>query len=1303
MVYEDFKHLLLGGSRMCKIVSSSCKQSVAYFQSSTAFRLSSAGRLNSKLSGYLFVFVLNILNCSIAISGDLWEVITSNNTAPGYVRFDISNDGNFFLLDNYGNIRYQDSSLIGSNRSFYKLMKNGYWSCFTIDNGVKIYDEEFRLIGTIFVPSNYKIDSHDIESLSNGHYLLLCQETRIIDMSKIVEGGQTEARVYGVILVEMGLDNEIYWTWNSFDHLTLTDATEDIDLTQILIDITHANAVAEDLDGNILVSIRHFDEIIKINKINSEIMWRLGGSASKSNEFQFVNDTENDFFGFSHQHAVTVLPNGHYLIFDNGNLKPVQYSRAVEYELDTVNMICRRIWDYREAPDIFYGNMGNAQRLPNGNTFINWGQGRIMEVRDDHSKAFDMTLESSLPIYRAFRYVTKMDAVLKNINSNGSYDFNSSSDSTGIILEISSLSGFGLSSIEKHYYAASGHYSDTNFARLLPYRWVLSKYGINDIRGKLRISLNRIENVIDARKLTIYKRNSEGNGTFIELMTRYDESNNEIYADFDGLGEFVIGSNAFAAPIVYEPENGSTGITTNGGMLEWIKVTGVTNYHIQIATDNNFQNLINDTVTGNKGYYVFYGLENYRVYYWRVASMNSKDTSDWSDVFSFRTKMGMVSLVSPNNNKYQVALSAILNWRNLNGAEFYWLDVARDSNFVDIVVRREQVMDTSINLNFEEFNRRYYWRVRAYCENDTGNWSDIWSFTSVLPIPNLTLPGDFDPNVETFGEFKWTAAASDVHFDLVLSEDMDFDSITYENDNISGFVCEYKDFKSNQDYFWKVRAVSYEGVKGDWSDAWKFSTKLEAPKLISPENEQRFKQGNIGFSWDSVPGATQYNLQIGYDSGFLYLYKEINKIDSLSYTLENVNKDMVLFWRVQPQSFYKYGNWSETRRLDVINEDELLPAPMLISPNDRDTNVETSGFLIWLGYTQGLNFDLQVSTDSEFNTLIIDSTTDTSSYFQYEGFNKDVRYYWRVRARNDEQTSDWSKSFWFKTASETIENVLTLLEPIDGRKRVGIADELKWKLTNGNNELGEREFRVEISEKPDFIHLVKSVSGLKENSFLFTDLNYFKKYFWRVGIFRDDSLEVWSDIWFFETELEPPSPISGGFDTLLNEGCLKWNEVDGAISYSFMLSEDSLMKNPIINLDGYKENAIDYNLEPEKVFYWKVKAIGNGTWSRWSDLLSFRTISGIGVEEFGFKNIEVNLYPNPVGNHLNIKLKSQIESKLNIEIISCLGEKIISWDLTIENGELKVLSYETEKMAHGIYFVVISLRDILWVDKLIVY
>jgi hypothetical protein len=161
----------------------------------------------------------------------------------------------------------------------------------------------------------------------------------------------------------------------------------------------HINSVDVDLDGNLVISARNLDEITKIDRKTGNIIWRFGG---KNNQFSFVNDS----IGFSAQHSVSILPNGHVLAYDNGLFHKPNFSRAVEYRLDPNNKTAVLDWSYRNTPDIASVFWGNAQRLRNGNTFIGWGFSDIAatEVDPVGNKVFEMTFPKDVFSYRMFRF-----------------------------------------------------------------------------------------------------------------------------------------------------------------------------------------------------------------------------------------------------------------------------------------------------------------------------------------------------------------------------------------------------------------------------------------------------------------------------------------------------------------------------------------------------------------------------------------------------------------------------------------------------------------------------------------------------------------------------------------------------------------------------------------------------------------------------------------------------------------------------------------------------------------------------------
>jgi hypothetical protein len=281
----------------------------------------------------------------------------------------------------------------------FKVLPDGRLSYYDVSAlGFVILDTNYIPLDTLKCGDGYTADPHDLHILPNGNYWLLAYDSHCVDMSKVVPGGDPEAVVIGLILQEMDQEGNVVFEWRSWDHFAITDATHE-NLSAASIDYVHGNALDIDADGNPIISSRHMDEITKIDRNTGEILWRWGG---KHNEFQFLNDS----IGFSHQHDLRRLPNGHFTMFDNGNYHDPPHSRAVEYDLDETTKTARLVWQYRNDPDIFGFALGSVQRLENGNTLICWGATNptLTEVDPDGHPVLSLDLGNGIYSYRAYRF-----------------------------------------------------------------------------------------------------------------------------------------------------------------------------------------------------------------------------------------------------------------------------------------------------------------------------------------------------------------------------------------------------------------------------------------------------------------------------------------------------------------------------------------------------------------------------------------------------------------------------------------------------------------------------------------------------------------------------------------------------------------------------------------------------------------------------------------------------------------------------------------------------------------------------------
>lgn len=333
------------------------------------------------------------------------EIIVNENPAPGKI-FMANNEGPPYLLmfENDGTPAYYER-LEYSARDF-KLQTNGNVSYGLKDDGVftrgfVIRDSNFEPLDTVSAAKGFKTDVHDLTIAPNGHYLLIGVSYLSVDMSQVVEEGRTDAELKGCHIHELNSDHELVFEWECWDHFKATDAIG-VDLTQKALDYVHMNSVAVDYDGHLLISSRNLSECTKINRQTGEVIWRLGG---KNNQFNWINDSE----GISCQHDIRPVEGkpGQYTIFDNGNYHETPYTRAIEVLVDTSNMTVEIVWEYRHSPDIYDSSMGNAQRLENGNTLINYSNvslPKVCEVSPDGEIVYKADLNLSTHVYRTFRF-----------------------------------------------------------------------------------------------------------------------------------------------------------------------------------------------------------------------------------------------------------------------------------------------------------------------------------------------------------------------------------------------------------------------------------------------------------------------------------------------------------------------------------------------------------------------------------------------------------------------------------------------------------------------------------------------------------------------------------------------------------------------------------------------------------------------------------------------------------------------------------------------------------------------------------
>ena len=231
------------------------------------------------------------------------------------------------------------------------------------------------------------------------------------------------------------------------------------------------------------------------------------------------------------------------------------------------------------------------------------------------------------------------------------------------------------------------------------------------------------------------------------------------------------------APSTGPVANTATSVSCNAFTISWSDES-VTNYEVQVATDNTFTNLvtgldpylIND---GSTSLTVNTGISAATSYYYRVRAEDGCGWSEYSNVESASTDP--VTAPVAQNPSGVVCDQFTANWNDVTGANKYFIDVATSSSFdaADILPAYDDLdagLVSTYNITGLTPGITYYYRVRVEttCGISASSNTEEATLVDVPTAPvNLLNSGE---NCESFTA-DWDAVVGASSYVLEVSED----------------------------------------------------------------------------------------------------------------------------------------------------------------------------------------------------------------------------------------------------------------------------------------------------------------------------------------------------------------------------------------------------------------------------------------------------------------------------------------------------------------------------------------------------
>jgi len=241
---------------------------------------------------------------------------------------------------------------------------------------------------------------HAVRELPNGNLAALSiarQELDDYPLDQSAPDGETGTRtLVGDTLVEFQPDGTIVNEFSFFDILDPRRFSYGLDapfwsMVGVVpggADWTHANGLVHDpSDDSFIITVRHQDCAIKIDRQSGELKWILGAPGGWNAPWsdKLLSPVGETTWHW-HPHDPSILADGSIMLFDNGAAGAIPpeppidinscISRALAYRVDENAMTVEQVWSFGEedhgAPYAMY--ISGAYELPStGNIFVTYG------------------------------------------------------------------------------------------------------------------------------------------------------------------------------------------------------------------------------------------------------------------------------------------------------------------------------------------------------------------------------------------------------------------------------------------------------------------------------------------------------------------------------------------------------------------------------------------------------------------------------------------------------------------------------------------------------------------------------------------------------------------------------------------------------------------------------------------------------------------------------------------------------------------------------------------------------------------
>ena len=220
-----------------------------------------------------------------------------------------------------------------------------------------------------------------------------------------------------------------------------------------------------------------------------------------------------------------------------------------------------------------------------------------------------------------------------------------------------------------------------------------------------------------------------------------------------------------------------------------------------------------------------------------------------------------------------------------------------------------------------------------------------------------------------------------------------------------------------------------------------------------------------------------------------------------------------------------------------------LEVPLLSSPPNSAIDQTTILKLSWNRVFVADGYFTQVSKDPSFQTLLYNSPALSDTFVTISGLLNSTTYYWRAKAINSYDTTDWSAASHFITTNPTPE-IPILISPIVASINQPLSLNLIW-----SSIATAKVYSVQFAKDSMFTKILLEKNNLSDTEQTIRNLGINTTYYWRVRSGNTDGLSTWLRTGCFSTGIFTSLEMAEAF-------AVKTIISDTKIQYSLPFSSD---------------------------------------------------------------------------------------------------------------------------------------------------